>query len=180
MSREWRDIRGYEGRYQVSDDGYVRSLPDIDPRGRFVGGVVLRAAQSEKGYLRVSIADKTFKVHRLVAEAFIPNTQGLPQINHKNGVKSDNRRGNLEWCNNSMNQTHRHRVLGQASAMTGRTGALCKNSKPVRARSVADGATYEFAGASEAARVLGVGQSGISLAARGELRSYKGYIWEYK
>lgn len=177
--RTWRDIAGFEGRYQVSDDGFVRSLPDIDAHGRFMPGRILSAAPTEKGYRRVMLGGSTHRVHRLVAVAFIPNAEHLPQVNHKNGNKADNRASNLEWCDNASNQAHRYQVLGHTSTLHGKTGAACKNSKQVRGVRVVTGEALLFGSAAEAARILGITASGISSAARGELRQYQGYQWEY-
>ena len=177
--RQWADVKGLEGRYQVSDDGFVRSLPDIDERGRFMPGFVLKAKLTSKGYMVVVLCGKSRRVHRLVAETFIPNDANLPQVNHKDGRKANNKVGNLEWTNNSANQLHRYSVLKHKPAMLGRTGALCKNSKPVRGLNLSTGEHLEFAAASEAARALSISSSGISLAARGGLASYKGWQWEY-
>lgn len=180
MKRLWRDIPGLEGRYQVSNDGYVRSLPDIDPRGRFMPGHVLKAAHPDDGYPRVLLAGKTRKVHILVAQAFIPNPNGLPEVNHKDGDKGHAHVDNLEWCTRSENHLHRYRVLGQVGGMTGKRGIKCANSKPVAACWVSTGAHVGFFGsASEAARELSIEQSGISMCARGDLRSYKGMRWVY-
>jgi hypothetical protein len=180
MKREWKDVRGLVGRYQVSDDGYVRSLPDIDLRGRFMTGCILKAGVTEKGYLHVSLGGKSYRVHRLVAQAFISNPDKLPQVNHKDGVKSNNHWLNLEWSTNGENQKHRYRVLKHTPHLLGRTGSLCPNSKPIEGRCVKTGKRVRYAGASEAARALGL-RSGasISMAANGRLRTSAGYIWSY-
>ena len=142
-------------------------------------GVILSAPLSDKGYPRVALAGSDRKVHRLVAAAFIPNPEPLPQVNHKNGIKTDNRAENLEWCNNSQNQIHKYRVLLAKPAMLGRRGAMCANSKRVIGTPVAGGTPLGFGSASEAGRELGIDQGGVSMAARGELRTYKGYQWRY-
>lgn len=178
--RVWRDVEGLVGQYQVSNDGYVRSLPDIDHRGMFMPGRILKPGRNSKGYLRVCIGGRTLRVHVLVAQAFIRNPKRLPQVNHKDGDKENNHRDNLMWCTNSYNQRHRYRVLGHVPAMLGRTGINCPTSKPVVARSVRTRRVVGvYGGAGEAARALGIDASGVSAAARGHMRSYKGCEWEY-
>ena len=179
ITRVWKDIAGLEGRYQVSSDGFVRSLPDIDGRGRFMPGIILSATATDGGYSRVLMLGKDHKVHRLVAQAFLDNPNNHPQVNHLNGVRTDNQVGNLEWCSNSENQIHKYLVLGAKPAMLGRRGARCANSKRVIATNVTTGIQTGYESASEAARILGFSQSGISMAARGDLRSYKGFQWQY-
>ncbi len=183
MKRCWKEIPDFGGRFQVSSDGLVRSLPDIAENGRIYGGKVLKSNICVKGYEQIALhwngAVRYTSAHRLVAEAFILNSEGKPEVNHINGIKLDNRVENLEWVTSSENQKHRYRVLKKTNKQKGRTGYLCKNSKTVRGVSIATGNTVEFGSASEAAREMGFDQSGISAAARGVLRQYKGYRWFY-
>lgn len=179
MGREWRNVTGTDGRYQVSDDGYVRSMADIDHRGQFMKGVVLQHSISTTGYPMISIDRKPKKVHILVAKAFVDNPEEKPEVNHKNGNKLDARHTNLEWVTRSENHKHRYEVLMHKPPMLGKTGALCKNSKPIRGVNVETKEVRLFAGTADAARELGIAQSGVSKAARGGIRAFQGWHWEY-
>lgn len=101
----WRDIEGYEGLYKVSNIGRVRSTPRT-----FTKGGILRIYKAGAGYLKLTLTkngrQQQFYVHRLVARAFAPNPDNLPQINHIDGDKENNHINNLEWCNSADNMRH--------------------------------------------------------------------------
>jgi hypothetical protein len=109
----WKDVPGYEEIYQVSNLGNVKSI-DHYCKGRVGSGKqtgrTLKQHICYKGYSRVRLYlnKKSFTTgaHRLVAIAFIPNPLNLPQVNHINGIKADNKVENLEWCTNQYNQIH--------------------------------------------------------------------------
>lgn len=115
MEEEWRDIEGYEGYYQVSNLGRVKSLDRIitykDNRKFLKKGNVMTQTKDKEGYLTIGLSmngkQKTFKVHRLVAMSFIPNGEKLPQVNHLNSLVYDNKVENLQWCSNKMNCIHK-------------------------------------------------------------------------
>lgn len=101
----WRDITGYEGKYQVSNFGRVRSLP-VKSRTKYFSGNVLSLSTDRIGYLVVGLSRKTYKVHRLVANAFIENPNACPCVNHIDENKKNNRADNLEWCTHKQNNNH--------------------------------------------------------------------------
>lgn len=108
----WKDIEGYEGCYQVSSLGRIKSLSRKKPlrNGHFCYSTEKILNQSDRrGYACVVLSKtkaKPFSVHRLVANAFVPNTENKKTVNHKNGDKKDNRVSNLEWATQSEQQLH--------------------------------------------------------------------------
>lgn len=114
----WKDIPGYEGLYQVSNLGEVRSLPryekDKNEKVYKRKGVILNKTKTTTGYYKVELCKngtkKSLKVHRLVALAFIVNTFNKPFINHKDGNQLNNVVDNLEWCTQSENVQHAHDI----------------------------------------------------------------------
>ena len=110
---EWKDIDNHDG-YQVSNFGQVRALDRIvirEGQGDFFKeGRILKSYKTPHGYLRIQIQGKNYQVHRLVASSFIINEFSYPEVNHKNGVKHDNRHSNLEWCTASQNQLHAYDI----------------------------------------------------------------------
>ena len=106
----WRPIEGYEGLYEVSSYGRVRSLDKYVKSGygsyRLRKGKILSPGIRPDGYLVVSLQYKMFRVHRLVAQAFILNPDNLPQVNHKDENKANNRVDNLEWCDSKYNNNY--------------------------------------------------------------------------
>ncbi len=116
MSEQWRDIEGYEGYYQVSNFGHVRSMTRVVP-SRWGAGCTYHQRLLAPGggrYLKVTLRRFSIpeyaSVHRLVAKAFVLNQADAPQVNHKNGNPKDNRAENLEWCNASENAIHAIRL----------------------------------------------------------------------
>lgn len=110
----WKDIERYEGIYQVSNMARIKSLDRIDCRGQHRKERVLKQAFDSDGYCIVTLSKErigiTKKVHRLVAQAFIPNPEDKPEVNHIDGVKSNNQISNLEWATSCENQKHSRRI----------------------------------------------------------------------
>ena len=107
MKEIWKDIKGYEGLYKISNLGNVKSI-------RFGKNKILKHNLLQ-GYPVVQLSNKnirhTFEIHRLVAQAFIPNPNNYPYINHKNEIRTDYRIENLEWCTQKMNVNHSKRKM---------------------------------------------------------------------
>lgn len=175
-NEKWRDVVGYEGLYQVSNLGRVKSLYNNMIMSLFLsfGYLVITLCKNKKHTIK--------KSHRLVAQAFIPNHDNKRTVNHKNGVKTDNQIDNLEWCTHSENHKHAYIELGRkpSKGMLGKRGIKCKLSKPIIQLDLQGNFIREFAGQCEAERITGILQSHISQVCRGKRNHSGGFIWKYK
>jgi DNA-binding transcriptional regulator YiaG len=119
MKEIWKDISNYEGLYQVSSYGRIRSLDHIDRLGRLKKSCVLSLRGHSSGYKLVNLyrnsKRRSYRIHRLVAQTFIPNHNNLPEVNHKDGNKSNNFIDNLEWVTSKENSDHKDKILGKCA-----------------------------------------------------------------
>lgn len=110
----WRPVVGYEGLYEVSNTGLIRSLDRFVGNRNRIKGKILSIQIEKGGYCSVALSKygkmKRYKIHRLVAQAFIPNPEGLPQVNHKDEDKTNNSVDNLEWCSSKYNINYGSRL----------------------------------------------------------------------
>lgn len=117
MIEIWKDIKGYEGRYQISNFGNVMSL-NYNNTGK---PHLLAPSKDKDGYYQVGLSMKQnrkyFRIHRLVAEAFIPNPENKEQVNHKDEIKNNNNVDNLEWATVSENINYGTRNQRVADAL---------------------------------------------------------------
>lgn len=178
MEEVWKDIVGYEGLYQISNLGRVKSLP----RPKTKGGIMTQHAD-KRGYKVVVLSKqgklKVCKIHRLVAEAFIPNPGNLPQINHKDENKQNNCANNLEWCTAKYNANYGTKAM-RAYATSKRMGKALNEEKPIIQYDLNRKYVAGYSSATEASVILGVDQSTISKCCRHIRKSAYGYLWEYK
>lgn len=179
MKEIWKDIKGYEGLYQVSNLGRVKSLGN---GGSHKVERIKDLQNDTKGYkitrLSKNGVQKTLKVHRLVGEAFIPNPLNLSQINHKNEDKTDNRVENLEFCTNSYNHDYGTRNDRARNAIIN-TDYIKSKIKPVYQYTMDKTLVKIWDSLSEIKRVNNYSIGDISNCCLGKRKMYKGCIWSY-
>ena len=196
----WKDVVGYEGRYQISSQGRVLST------GKYIDGRIFEPKYVKTrldigGYVTVALykgrLGKEYKVHRLVAQAFIPNPQNLPFVDHINTKRNDNRVSNLRWCthqencNNPLTRKNISRsakiAFNKEEIRKQRTERMlrindivvAKRRKKVKQFSLDGQFIKEYKSMNDAARAIS-GYSGyIRDVCNGKARSYKGFIWKY-
>lgn len=176
MTEIWSGIDGHP-RYEVSSLGRVRS--NAKPTR---GWVILSPYTSgPEGYLQVSVdARKKYLVHRLVAVAFLSPIDGSEIVNHKNGIRTDNRVENLEWTTTSENLKHGYRVLGSKPSHQGRFGKDHPTSRAVIATCMITGRETRYEAAIDAVKQGGFDSGSITRACQGKIAYHKGFRWRYE
>ncbi len=192
MEEIWKDIEGYEGLYQVSNLGRVKSLERYQQNHSKLQKVEEKIKIihiKSNGYQFVQLYKnnimKNLHIHRLVAQAFIPNPDNKPQINHIDGNKLNNNVTNLEWCTNSENGKHAYK-LGLNRYTKRRQDATIEankkyKSKPIDQLDLQGNYIRTWLNAHEASRQLGIDRSTISQCCRGSRRNKTagGYKWRF-
>lgn len=183
MKEVWKPVKGFEGLYEVSNTGKVKSLQRTVtahngwPRTFQEKILTLHSSKLTERHPKPMYHVELWKgnkravkmIHRLVAETFIPNPDGKPQVNHKDGNRMNNSVENLEWTTCTENSEHAYR-----------TGlAKPKGCKPVRGKNKLTGAVVEYQSVEEAARALKGNPDAIRAALKGRSASSCGCTWEY-
>lgn len=175
MNEIWKDIPDYEGFYQASSLGRIRSVDRyVTQQGRgkaFTGlrkGRIIKQRLQNAGYFLVWLSKqgkiRAHTVHRLVAASFIDNPENMMDINHKDGDKKNNSVHNLEWCTRSQNIKHSYEKLNHKT-----------NGKAVRCIEL----DIIYSSAAEASRERGISACGIRHVLTGRAKTAGGYRWEY-
>ena len=187
----WKPVMGYEGLYEVSSYGRVRSLDRMDERDMYRKGRILKSALNKNGYPSVSLwkdnHGKTYRVHRLVAEAFIPNPNNKPEIDHINTIKTDNtvflnedgsvnyEKTNLRWVTRSENNNNPLTLLKTGESKKGKKYHI----RPVLQYDKDGNFIREWDTITEAERTLNIAHK-IWNVCQGKRKTCGGYIWKYK
>jgi hypothetical protein len=183
----WKDIEGYEGLYQISNLGIVKSLSRViyDKNGKYrnVKERILKPSVTGKDYLFVGLHKdaiiEQLYVHRLVGIHFIPNPENLPEINHNDGIKSHCYESNLEWCTHQENIDHAWENGLMNPPMTGKFGKDNPGSKKIDQYSMSGEYIDTFCGINEANRITKIQRAGIYMACSGKRNHAGGFIWKY-
>lgn len=182
MNKEiWKDIEGYEGLYQVSNFGNVKSL---------ITNKIIKPSPNTYGYLNLCLfkngRKKQITVHKLVAEAFIPNIENKPTVNHEDGNKNNNCVDNLSWATYSEQIKHaydhnlRKKPYGKCNNMYGKYGNKHHRSKKVYQYNLNGNFIKEWQNAYEIKRELGYSQGEINKCCLNKKNSAYNYLWKYK
>lgn len=167
MIEIWKDIEGWKGLYQISNLGRVKRIYKNGKER------ILKPRIDKFGYLSVDLSEKNYrktcKIHRLVAEVFIPNPKNKPTVNHIDEDKTNNRAENLEWMTYKENINHGTRTKRMVKTQ----------SRPVNQYDLQFNLIATYESASEAARILGISQGTISHACNDKPKNPKKYHWRY-
>lgn len=166
----FKAVVGWEGLYEVNEEGIIKSTPR---NGNGYKARVLSQNKDSDGYLVCKMRNgskvRTTKVHRAVAQAFLQNPENKPQVNHKDGDKTNNHVSNLEWVTPSENILHAKRMGFQIE---------CPNRVRVEQRSLDNSKTIAvYPSLKEAEKQTGIGWTGISAVIRGLRKNAGGYFW---
>lgn len=173
-SEIWKTIDGYDGKYQISSHGRVKSLFRVNQYGTYYKEHFLKPSLHEQGYLYVILSknnnSQKHYIHRLVANAFISNIEKLPEVNHINEIKNDNRVENLEWCTSKYNSNYGTKIDRHKKLI----------SKPVIQETLDGDFVRRFNSATEAEKEIGYNATYISAVCHGKRKHAYGYKFYFE
>lgn len=191
MEKEvWKDIKGYEGLYQISNLGNIKSLNKVqklyinNAKSGIRKGKQLKLILFNNGYYFVNLSKNgkihSYAVHRLVAKTFISNPNNLPIINHIDGNKLNNNINNLEWCTYSHNIQEAFRLGLSKPIWKGKFDKNHNRSKKIIQYDLNGNVIKEWNSIAEASRQLNIEQKNISACCRKKIKTFKKFIWRFK
>lgn len=176
----WKPIVGYEGLYEVSNLGRVKTLKINNDKARHQKTKILKQCKNSSGYLIVNLSNKTKRVHRLVAMTFIPNPNKLPIINHKDGNKLNNNVSNLEWCTHSYNNKEAYKLGLKTGYLKNKTGINYPRKLNIIGMFDDNGNLIEkFYGCCEPYRKYKYSPIAILDCCKGKYKKMYGYKWRF-
>ena len=186
----WKPAKGYEGIYEISSFGHIRSMSRIDPGGYHRTGKMMKPYAQKTGYLNIKLCDANGVrhgelIHRLVAKAFVDNPNGLPDINHKDENNQNNHANNLEWCTKAYNLAYGHHREKQSASLKKNKKVIAQlrkqaigQRKPVIQESLTGEFIAGWPSVLEASR-HGYCKASISDCCKGKQRTHAGFVWRY-
>lgn len=169
MKEIFKDIKGYENLYKISNYGNVKSLKN---------SIILKPAKNHRGYLHVALyknnKTKAHRIHRLVAQAFISNPENKPQVNHKDGNKLNNCVDNLEWVTNGENQKHAFKLGLQTNK-----GSNNPRSRKINQYNLNGDLIKTWNSIYDITKALGIKRSSIWRCCVGKYSKSHNYVWRY-
>lgn len=184
----WKDIKGFEGLYQISNYGRVKSLKREVRCGkstRIIKEKIKIIGNHNMGYQVVNLFKESkcypHLLHSLIAAYFIPNPNNYPEVNHKNGIKTDNRIDNLEWVTYSMNIKHAYDtgLREKKSPSQGKLGAKNHLSKPIAQYDLTDNLIKKWSCSKEVWRETGLNHHVVRSCANGVVKTAYGFKWKF-
>ena len=169
----WKDVEELNGAYQISNFGRLKRIKNYSNQfTEWESNKIIKWVKDKDGYLTIAIKSPqtgkytTYKAHRLVAKAFIPNPENLPQVNHKDENKENNSVDNLEWCTSLYNNHYGTKLV--------------KQSKGVEQYDLSGNLIKSWNSITEAGEYLGIDKSHIVKCCKGKAKTAYVYIWKYK
>lgn len=179
MIEIWKDIKGYEGSYQVSNHGRVKSLRFRNCKR----DLILKPILKKTGYYVISLQNKQFHIHKLVAEAFVFNPNGYNVVDHINTDTSDNRAENLRWCTVKENVNNplsaQKRIDSIRRIFKGKRGIETAKFRAVYQFSLDGTFIKKWECMSDASRYYGIDSGAMTKVCQGKSKYAKGYVWRY-
>ena len=179
MEEIWKDIPNYEGLYQASNLGRIRSLPRKGTRTK-EWHILKYNTKNQKHYCHIGLCkngkSKTISLHRLIATTFIPNPNNLPQVNHKDGNKENNNVNNLEWVTNQENMIHSYKTGLRENSIK---ELVERNKRKINQYDLDGNFIKQWDSIKEAQDNLKIPNQNIVKVCQGKRHTAGGYIWQY-